>query len=259
MISLGIDARIVKVCSLGLESKHLGMSICDPLLLQHFDTINKKYGFNWCGEGGEFESAVLDCPLFKTHKIAVAAQEVVEHDPANNVAYLKYNDIDLVEKTAEEQAEATRLRELHAYQRANGTMNFLDEGQSKPDVIEEVRKANDQRKAQSQGEDAAKLMQQRVTLSASIINPSLTKAQLAEMTQKDQLLMIMEEVKKRGLLPYIIKVGLLVSDLSQFKPLNAEYVKFFGLRPPVRVCVQIPNDEVVMFLLAWNPHGEQDE
>lgn len=40
MVELGIDARIVKVCSLGLEAKHLGMSISDPALLQHFDTIH---------------------------------------------------------------------------------------------------------------------------------------------------------------------------------------------------------------------------
>ena len=51
------------------------------------------------------------------------------------------------------------------------------------------------------------------------------------------MLMILEEAKKRGILPYVMKVGLLVGDMTQFKDLNAEYVKYFGLRPPVRVCV----------------------
>lgn len=48
-----------------------------------------------------------------------------------------------------------------------------------------------------------------------------------------------------------MKVSLLVSDMSQFAPLNVEYVKYFneldthGLRPPVRSCVCIPSDEVI--------------
>ena len=67
--------------------------------------------------------------------------------------------------------------------------------------------------------------------------------------------MIFDHMKKLGIhLPHILKVGLLVTDLSQFKPLNAEYVKFFGLKPPVRVCVEIPSDEVVMYAIVWN-HG----
>ena len=47
-----------------------------------------------------------------------------------------------------------------------------------------------------------------------------------------------------------MKVGLLVGDMSQFKDLNAEYVKYFGLRPPVRVCIEIPGDEVIAFFIV---------
>ena len=50
-----------------------------------------------------------------------------------------------------------------------------------------------------------------------------------------------------------MKVGLLVSDLTQFKELNAEYVKYFGVKPPVRVCVEIPGDEIIMFFVTHQP------
>jgi len=57
----------------------------------------------------------------------------------------------------------------------------------------------------------------------------------------------MNHVKSTGLIPYIVKVSLHIIDLGEFKPLNAEYVKFFGIKPPVRVCVQVPGDEVVAY------------
>jgi hypothetical protein len=49
--------------------------------------------------------------------------------------------------------------------------------------------------------------------------------------------MIFDHVKKMNIMPFIVKVGLLITDLSEFKSLNGEYVKFFGLKPPSRVCV----------------------
>ena len=64
--------------------------------------------------------------------------------------------------------------------------------------------------------------------------------------------MIMDHVKELGLLPYILKVGLFVYDLSQYGELNGEYVKYFGLKPPVRVCVAIPGAELIMYFIAWN-------
>ena len=63
----------------------------------------------------------------------------------------------------------------------------------------------------------------------------------------------MEHLKKMDILPYLLKVGLMVTDMAQFKDLNAEYVKYFGLKPPVRVCVAIPGHEVIAFFIAWNP------
>ena len=49
--------------------------------------------------------------------------------------------------------------------------------------------------------------------------------------------MILDHLKSLNVIPYILKVGLLITELSEFKNLNAEYVKYFSLQPPVRVCV----------------------
>jgi hypothetical protein len=73
------------------------------------------------------------------------------------------------------------------------------------------------------------------------------------------MLTIFEHLKKLDVMPFIVKTALLVTDLSQFKPLNAEYVKQFGLRPPVRVCVQVPSDEVIFIAVVWNNKGKIDQ
>ena len=57
-----------------------------------------------CGEGGEYESAVFDCPLFKNKKIVAVESAVVHHDKNEfaPVAYLEYKTLEVIEKGVEE-------------------------------------------------------------------------------------------------------------------------------------------------------------
>ena len=63
-----------------------------------------QFQFNVCGEGGEYESAVFDCPLFKKHRIVSVDQEVVHHEDNDfaPVAYLKFKNLQLEEKSEED-------------------------------------------------------------------------------------------------------------------------------------------------------------
>ncbi|KAH9329871.1 hypothetical protein KI387_001979, partial [Taxus chinensis] len=64
MIEKGIEAILVKVAAIGLDpNKHLGSDLAtmQPYLLH----LKELYGINVCGEGGEYETLTLDCPLFK--------------------------------------------------------------------------------------------------------------------------------------------------------------------------------------------------
>ena len=56
--------KIVGVSAMGLESKWLGINL-DSINLQILNDLSKKYGFNLSFEGGEAETLVLDCPIFK--------------------------------------------------------------------------------------------------------------------------------------------------------------------------------------------------
>ena len=86
-----MDIRLIKVCSLGLDPSHLFQPV--STLLPHLQNMNKKYGLNVAGEGGEYESLVLDCPLFKDFLLEVIHKTIVYHDNHSTespVAYLTF-------------------------------------------------------------------------------------------------------------------------------------------------------------------------
>ena len=56
--------KIVGISAMGLESKWLGINL-DSINLQILNNLSKKYGFNLSFEGGEAETLVIDCPLYR--------------------------------------------------------------------------------------------------------------------------------------------------------------------------------------------------
>ena len=60
----GFKAIIVKVAAEGLDKSWLG-KVIDEKVLQDLLKLNEKVGLNIAGEGGEYESLVLDGPSFK--------------------------------------------------------------------------------------------------------------------------------------------------------------------------------------------------
>lgn len=62
MIENGIEAILIKVASYGLTTQHLGKTLAE--LRPHLMKLQDEFGGHCCGEGGEFESLTLDCPLF---------------------------------------------------------------------------------------------------------------------------------------------------------------------------------------------------
>ncbi|XP_030787254.1 diphthine--ammonia ligase isoform X1 [Rhinopithecus roxellana] len=108
MISSNIQAMIIKVAALGLDpDKHLGKTLdqMEPYLIE----LSKKYGVHVCGEGGEYETFTLDCPLFKK-KIIVDSSEVVMHsaDAFAPVAYLRFLELHLEDKAEEQKSDLAR-------------------------------------------------------------------------------------------------------------------------------------------------------
>ena len=63
MVSSGVEAIVIKVASMGLKINMLGKTIGE--LHPVFERLNSQFDLHICGEGGEYETLTLDCPLFR--------------------------------------------------------------------------------------------------------------------------------------------------------------------------------------------------
>lgn len=63
-VAESFDAIFVKVAAYGLDEKWLGRKI-DERAIVDLKELNRKYGIHVAGEGGEFETLVLDAPLYR--------------------------------------------------------------------------------------------------------------------------------------------------------------------------------------------------
>ncbi len=75
MLKSGFEIIITAVAALPLDEKWLGRKI-DEKCIEELKELNKKHGIHIMGEGGEYESLVLDCPMFK-RKIKIAESEKI--------------------------------------------------------------------------------------------------------------------------------------------------------------------------------------
>ena len=94
LLSEGFKIIFVSVSADGLGEKWLGREL-DSKAVEELLELNKKTGISPVGEGGEFESLVLDCPLYNK-KISFEAKEKI-WDKKTSSGYL-IADARLVEK-----------------------------------------------------------------------------------------------------------------------------------------------------------------
>ncbi|XP_055606409.1 uncharacterized protein LOC129754384 [Uranotaenia lowii] len=102
MIDCQVHAIIIKVAALGLiPDRHLGKSLKE--MQPHLLNMKEKYGLNVCGEGGEYETFTLDCPLFRSRIVVDDVQTVISSaDPVCPVGYLNFTKLRLVPKERQE-------------------------------------------------------------------------------------------------------------------------------------------------------------
>jgi len=94
LINLDFKFIFSAVAAFTMDKKWIGKIITSEFV-DNLVELNKKVGINVAGEGGEFESTVLNAPNFKK-KIQIIDSEII--DLGENEAKLKINKIKLIEK-----------------------------------------------------------------------------------------------------------------------------------------------------------------
>lgn len=94
MIECGFEILIQSVAAEGLDVRWLGRRI-DQKCLADLKRLHKKLGLHVAGEGGEFESFVLDGPIFEKKLSITKSDKIME---SSCVGYLKIFEMSLLPK-----------------------------------------------------------------------------------------------------------------------------------------------------------------
>lgn len=222
MCDLGLDARLIKVASVGLEEKHLGLLLQEalPTLMK----LKALYDVHVCGEGGEFESLVLDAPIFSKRLQFVSKK--IKSD-SSEALYLQVG-VEIVHKK-----EVGNLAHLQI-------PPLLEEG-FKDGIFEDnsPSKESDEELHTEVSTESFPLRISHTSTKLFISNVSSTLDTVQGQTI-DILNQIMEILIQNCLEPFDIQhVTLLVKDMSNFASINGVYAQFFAKKylPPSRVCV----------------------
>ena len=88
IIALGFDARFVGIASQGLDESWLGRKI-DMHALEDLKKLNKEFRVHIGGEGGEYESLIVDGPIFMERIELVETKKVMEGENSGRLEVLK--------------------------------------------------------------------------------------------------------------------------------------------------------------------------
>lgn len=236
MIRTGIHAVLVKTaCPPGLvPQKHLNKSIVE--LESYFYQLHDKYQFHVCGEGGEYETLVLDCPIYK-RKLVLDDVEIVETEDGVGSLHIRQwhtepkeatNDATWMETETETETETkvepeTSDASVTTSSVVNGflpfrVVSYLPHVQRLPGGLLHLSEVMSPVAASSSQEaDGA-------------VQEALVVFQLLE-----------RALKRHGASPQdVVLVHLYLSEISHFALINAHYRDFFGtFLPPSRSCVAI--------------------
>ncbi|KAF9954290.1 ATP binding domain 4 [Modicella reniformis] len=263
MAQAGVNAILIKVAAIGLKQQHLGRSIEDmyPYLCQ----MNQEYDLHICGEGGEFETITLDCPLFK-RKIVVDESEIVIHadDHFAQVAYLRFKKLHLENKTVHEMNPAwISEMGLNPVWDADAIMAPIEDiVRSKQRVCEAKDGTGDQERStiNDQGqlnhrdnnqEDTLVSSRSKFTTHESDIvcaiggtiayeSPSFGEKRLLSIADETTACLqnVQTKLEKIQLSwAEVVFMQVFVSDMRDFGAVNGAYKAFFGINPPPRACV----------------------
>jgi len=245
MLDDGIEAVLVKVaCPPGLiPKKHLNKTLRFLSDIGLLERLNQRYQFHVCGEGGEYESLVIDSPLHKK-KLVLDEVKILETE-ADGIGEL-------------------RILACHAEDKVEGDIPLLEQFEQEKRLVHDAKlttETRDNHKAVINPSTAAitpitlfvpqvhrgmggLLQFSEIISPVTATSPRLGKKSEAELAVEEAVNIF--SILEKGLQSHganakdVIFVHLYLSEISHFAAINVHYQSFFGsLLPPSRSCVAI--------------------
>ncbi|KAG9285365.1 hypothetical protein G9A89_010840 [Geosiphon pyriformis] len=262
MIEAKIDAIMIKVAAMGLKPLHLGKSIgemysylCNivSLLYEHCHE-NKKYDVHVCGEGGEYETLTLDCPLF-VKSLRVEETETIIHsdDAFAPVAYLRIKKLALKEKSPSNFAQILEIEKPSwEFDISNllSLINILPSEESlklsKKSLKISFNFPKDVDLEDNQIEDPFTAYAKSPYFAISGItayhdgSTFIEKMSFPTIEEETRacMLNIQDRLEKLGLTwSEVVNMNVFIKNMSDFIAMNKVYKSFFDINPATRACV----------------------
>ncbi|XP_074658727.1 uncharacterized protein LOC141911627 isoform X2 [Tubulanus polymorphus] len=254
MIKCGIDAIIIKVASWGLvPSRFLGRTLENAY--SEFLEMKEKFGLNVCGEGGEYETFTLDCPLFNKRLKVIKDERHIECDDVMSpVGYMNLRQVELIDKIGLDisQSQLQRVEDLPMKRDSDlikelklddfdGTALDCDDDKSVNNLLNLPEQLDMKLLSDS---NPVCVMDTSSSDSGAFYVSGLYGLKQMHESVEDMTYSVMERLRsvlcaREFLMSDIVVLHLFVQDMNDFKYINLAYKKFFDLNPPARVCVEV--------------------
>lgn len=230
------DARLIKVAAIGLDDSHLGKSL--PEILPTMRKLNKMYDVHVCGEGGEFESMVLDAPFFKNGYLKLKEVHIIPPNSNDGVFNCTLN-VEFQERFLDQAFLQDELHRMAVPKYLNNQWCEL------LDFVDNIDSPLTQEK--DYNSLSLKIPLNIYEIDNLLYISNIRSDPLVYSTIDEQVHDIFYQLggilKERDLVPsQVINSSLILSNINDFSKVNSIYNDFFdiskwGPLPPTRSCV----------------------
>lgn len=239
---VGLDARIVKVAAMGLDGeKWLWRNVVERSRRMVLEELERKWGVHVAGEGGEYETIVIDGPGWKGRiEVEESGREAI--DAGGGVGYLKISKAKFMPKdeggkAIEQQEWVKGLKIPSMWDREFS--QILSEVPSDRAAIADRKNLNAKPLCDSPPKPSICLFNDVL-----FINNISSPSSLSISIEISNILQILSSALTAQATDFsrITSATLLLRSMADFTTINAIYSKYFTApSPPSRVCISVGN------------------